>query len=411
MARLSFHQPTKSTRALAVAAGAVAACAIWAPVGARAATSGKHPWPQTNGDAALSRANLTESVLTRHAVKHVVLLKSLVPAPPNGPFGGATCTGIPVSSPLLQGNRVFDVGNGLVSMYNGRDGHLRWAENPDPTDVLSVLDLAIGHGLVVEGDQDCTSASDPDGELVAYNASTGAEVWRAAPGPFGGPLGQMVEYGRYVLAIGDSPGSGQVISARLVGSGTLVWSQQGCGPAVGLVVVHRVVVVNACQFTDPQSDLLEGVNVATGHVLWTRAGTWSVLRGSNAGANGHAYVVNPFGHIVDLNPATGHTRLKLDGATDVQVVDDHLVYAQCGAGETCAYSESTGVRAWRIAKAGTALAEADGVLYMSNGRLRNTSTGKTIVDLHYRTPSLAVGEGRIAVAQNGVLDVYGLPGS
>lgn len=99
-----------------------------APAGA---TTGQHPWAQTNGSAAMSRANLTESVLTRQTVVHAGFRRSL--ATPPADLADEYCNGPGVSSPLLKGKRVYDVAVDRISMYNATNGHLRWQAQISPS--------------------------------------------------------------------------------------------------------------------------------------------------------------------------------------------------------------------------------------------------------------------------------------
>jgi hypothetical protein len=69
---------------------------------------------------------------------------------------------------------------------------------------------------------------------------------------------------------------------------------------------------------------------------------------------------------------------------------------------------------WRTPHSGGLAAEADGVLYLSDGSAVSTASGATITSL-WDTDSataLVVGDGRIAVVNDPrVLDLYGLAGS
>jgi outer membrane protein assembly factor BamB len=418
---------------LAVIASAPLAGAAPHHVSATAAAM-PSPWAQTDGDAALSRANLTEKVLTRATVAQAGLDLNL-PAPTTG--SGCAAEGA-VSSPVLKGGRVYDIANGQVNMYTASTGLLRWSATPDPDFATSLLSLSVGDGLVVVGELDCESQSDPNGNIVAYDSTTGAQVWSTiAPQDAPcrqtgtclqvGPLDELVESGPYLVQTGATPGSGQVTSVYDVATGNQVWTQpnfnaSACGPAV---VVHSLVIHTICD-DDTATAPLEADSLATGQKVWRRGGTWQILRGSDQGSDGHVYVTrtrNIDGDLVttaprDLDATTGAPRFELTGSTSILAVDNYHVYAQCGGSQVCAFAEITGARQWHIADHSPLAAEAGGALYLADGKVVNTATGHTLIALWQGDATgIAVGNGRVAAAAStgqslpSALDVYGIVSS
>jgi hypothetical protein len=66
------------------------------------------PWPQTNANAAQSRANLTEKVLTPAALTKVGPLRSvLAPVRPQNP----ACDPMPITAPVLAGGYAYAMTN------------------------------------------------------------------------------------------------------------------------------------------------------------------------------------------------------------------------------------------------------------------------------------------------------------
>src|SRR4029077_8032903 len=110
-----------------VAVLALAASFVVTGVQPSLASTENSPWPQTNGNAAQSRVNLTEKVLTPAAVTKVRPLRSvLAPLRPQNPAGGPTG----ISAPVLAGGYVYAITNYKLSKYNAATGRLIWRTNP-----------------------------------------------------------------------------------------------------------------------------------------------------------------------------------------------------------------------------------------------------------------------------------------
>lgn len=401
-------QGTMLTRILAVLALAVSFAAI--TIGPSQAGSESSPWFDTNSNAAGSRANLTEKVLSPTAVPKVKYLRSVV-APPISPK--AQCDEN-VAAPVLVGGYLYVITDGSLSKYNAATGALVWRRIPDPTFGNFYTSLAVSGNLVVLGGSSCLSNSEPPGFLYAYNTSTGALVWSNLGGR---EIDDAVIATSYVITEGfDAIGS--VAQVFNLANGSFVWStQQGCGSGRTLaVVVALVVMSNGC---DAQSNAsLEANSLATGALLWSLPGKWGIQRGDLSGSAGkHLYATNPSGRTVALNPLTGQVQYSLNGAGGVLAVDTSRVYASCSSGQipaVCAYDINTGALDWQTQEYNVLVAEADGVLYLGNGEALNAATGQLITTIWGAPPfasAMAIGDGRIAVVSDPrVLDLYGLPG-
>lgn len=375
-------------------------------------------WSQADYDSALSRANLSEQVLTRTTVNRVHYLRSVV-SPADLPTQQG-CARNTIVTPVPTGGRLYAVANGRLTKYNPATGAIIWrhrltAGNEGTS--LNYQALAVADGLVVVGEDSCDSVSDPNGFVQAYQASTGARAWSQPIAPGGGALAAMVVSGAYVAAAGVSPGSGQVVSVRRLATGALAWdhSTDSCAPG-SVLVIDQLVISSRCGRN--LAPMLSANHLATGARAWSRPGAWQVQRGNLGGATGsHLYAADPSGAVVGLNPATGTTQYTLTGATTVLAVDASQAYAACGSQDVCAYRTATGNLKWD-AQLGTGsapalAAEAGDVLYLDQGFALNTGTGQTITTLWDGTATaLAIGNGRIAaVTDPRVLDLYGLPGS
>src|SRR5215472_8400296 len=203
-------------RTFAIATALAAGMAIMAGPAAAAGTSPRSPWSQTNYDSAQSRANLTEDTLTRATVTKVSYLRSLVaPLDPPPQLGCATDT---VVTPVLTGGAMYAVASGRLTNYNPATGAIIWRHRLTAGLDGTSLDnqaLSVAKGLVVIGENSCGSASDPNGFIQAFTATTGALKWSKPISPGGGALGAMVVSGAFVAAAGSSPGGGNVVSVPL----------------------------------------------------------------------------------------------------------------------------------------------------------------------------------------------------
>jgi len=374
------------------------------------ASAGPPGWYDTNASAAQSRANLAEKLLTPSSVTKVKYLRSAVSSP--YPRSGQCAGGI--VAPLPANGYLYAITNGRLSKYNPATGKLIWRKTPDPSFTEAYDSLAISANLILVGGSDCLSVSDPNGIVYAYNAATGAPVWKALPA---GPVDGVVALGSsYVVTAGESAAAAYVVSVFNLSNGKLIWSGDGCltsGPTEP-VVVGLVVIGYGCD--NQQLDTLQAWNLATGAPLWSLPTGWAPQRGDLAGSAGsHLYATDPSGTVVDLNPKTGQVEYSLSQAVNVLAVDTSRVYATCGSqGQSlCAYNTSTGALDWQktnLATPPTSAAEADGVLYLGTGAVLNAATGQRITKIG-ESP-VAVGDGRIvAVPDPRVIDLFGLPGS
>lgn len=379
---------------------------------ASATVTATSPWSQTDSNAAQSRANLTEKTLTRATVAKVQYLRS-VASPLNKQDDCASTS--PVVTPVLTGGDLYAMTNGQLSKYDAATGKLIWRVVPDPTFNGIYRALAVAHGLVVVGQLTCDSVSDPNGFVLAFNATTGAPAWSKPTTPEGGALDQMVVSGSDVIAAGTSPGSGNVVAVRKIATGAAIWHRvtNGCAPGTVLVVA-QLVVSYRCSQNDNAT--LSANKLTTGAQVWHLAGNWGLQRGdSDTTAARHLFVTNPQGTVVALNPLTGKVQYSLAGATGVLAVDATRAYANCGGLGVCAYAATSGKRSWHVQPGfvPASAAEAGGVLYLDQGIALNAGTGQTLATVWAGTASsFAVGDGRIAVVTDPrVLDLFGLPGS
>lgn len=126
MKRRTFMAAAMTTAAVLGMVGAVTPGIGTQPGLAATASS---PWSQTNSNAALSRANLTEKVLSRAAVIKVKYLRSVV-APPHSLEPAACPWQAAAAAPVLAGGYLYAITSGKISKYNAATGSLIWRKTP-----------------------------------------------------------------------------------------------------------------------------------------------------------------------------------------------------------------------------------------------------------------------------------------
>ena len=176
-------------------------------------------WSQTDYNAALSRANLYEKILTRTTVAKVVHLRSMTAPQPN-PNG---CDSQGYTAPVLGRRVLVSLAYGHVIKYNPRTGKVAWDITPDPTFSFDLIELSVAGGLVIVGQEYCGSASAPTGVVQAFKATTGALVWSQSHAPYPGraPARTMGVSGGYVVVAGASPETGNDVSVHRLTTGAL----------------------------------------------------------------------------------------------------------------------------------------------------------------------------------------------
>jgi putative pyrroloquinoline-quinone binding quinoprotein len=379
-------------------------------------------WTQADYNAALSRANPTERVLTRATAPGLRWLRSMA-APPAPQFGCRS----QVASPVLSGGSIYAATGDWLSKYSASTGRLIWRAASSPQPGYAGQSLAVVSGTAVVASVYCFSNSDPFGLIQTFSSATGAPGWTAHPlAAF-----NLAVSGGMVVVAGDVAGGSEVIAYHLT-NGARAWAIEdsecpslpvdGHSAPAAALVTSGLAVGYACPETGGRH--LAAWNLHTGARVWNRTGgNWTLQRGDTAtGTARHLYAINPAGTAVALDPHTGKTLYSLPGASRVLAVDASRAYAQCHSDQAleavCAYALSDGRLLWNAPTPDgvtvTLAAEAAGVLYTSQGQALNTGTGATLTTLWDEdspaATALAVGGGHIAaVTDPRVLDIYGLP--
>ena len=78
----------------------------------------------------------------------------------------------------------------------------------------------------------------------------------------------------------------------------------------------------SCGCDSEGNPTIQASNLATGAVVWSLPGRWTLQRGDLSGSAGrHLHATNPAGTVVSLNPQTGHAQYSLAPAVRVLAVD------------------------------------------------------------------------------------------
>jgi hypothetical protein len=393
----------------------VTATAMMATGGAAEATTPNSPWAQTDFNAAQSRANTGSSPLTPATIDSVAYLRSITAAPV--PPDDCVAAGPAVSAPVLSGGFFYAVLNGYLTKVDAATGATVWRIAPDPSFSTVYPALSVVDGLVVLGGVGCDSQSDPNGGVQAFNDSDGSVAWSTSMSPDGGALDHMVVSDGYVVAIGNSAGSGIILSVHRVASGARVWfkSFDNTCSYDNALVDHDLVVFTGCNNTTGKP-FLAANRLGTGARVWTRNGNFQLQAGDSDTSSGrHVYAVTSTHKLIDVDPTTGVTQHTLASAGSVIAVGPTRVFATCGSFAVCSYSLATGVRMWDVSAFYDSPlgAESGGVLYLDTGLALNTLTGVTLSTLWSDdATALVIGDGRIGVCTDSrVFDLYGLAGS
>src|SRR5215469_8196621 len=118
----SVHWRPIKVATIVVTALAAAGGSAGAKFAAQPAATTASPWSQTNYNAAQSRANLAETILTRAKIANIVHLRAITIQPKSV----AQSCSQQVDSLALPGSSVYAAGGGFVAKYNAASGRLLW---------------------------------------------------------------------------------------------------------------------------------------------------------------------------------------------------------------------------------------------------------------------------------------------
>jgi hypothetical protein len=371
------------------------------------------PWYSSDYNAAHSRANTAESTLTPTTVGNLAR-KGAIAASAQGFDCGPSTSG-PVRAVTEVGGYTYSLANNVVTKARTSTRAVVWRRVVGASSgSVYAVGMAYSSGLVIVGGLDCGSASDPNGDLVAVNAATGAVAWDIG---FSAGLNDFVVSSGTIVTAGYTLGSGGVVSAWRVSDGSPVWQRQNDGSNQRVAVVGGVVITTA-QDANTGAESMQGLSLGTGAVRWTVNGHWGLQAGDLSGSAGHSvFVTTAHGRINEFNPVTGaFVGAYPTTARNVLAVDASRVYATCAtrtiSAGVCGYSRATRAQVWIKADASTLAAVGGAVLYLADGTVRNSATGALLRSLWTGTAThLAEADSFVLAslsASNTKVQVYGL---
>ncbi|HEX8627890.1 MAG TPA: PQQ-binding-like beta-propeller repeat protein [Catenuloplanes sp.] len=331
------------------------------PAPARAATA---DWAHPGYTAGDTYYNPGESVINAGSIARVTSRWS-VDLPP------AEWYACPApSAPLVSGGRVFVTDKTGIGAYHPKTGAVLWHHAwPDLQDERTPH-LAVSGGLLLAGNTDCQSRSDPNGGLLALDVATGLERWHV---DFDPPVHSLVVDKGIAVVSGVSDSDQQEVTAFRVSDGAFRWRLLDYA-SVGVAANGRLLVSRVEGGVGTSA-----VSITTGKKLWSRAKTWTA-RGANP-AGDRFYVTAPDGALVCVKASTGSVVWSAPGTPGKIAADGKRVYRSVPGGIE-ALDARTGKRRW-ITALGAPTGQpvrAGGLLYTTVGAgpplgILNAATG------------------------------------
>jgi outer membrane protein assembly factor BamB len=262
------------------------------------------------------------------------------------------------SAPVTAGGRIFLTGRESLGAYAAKTGKTLWSfPYADPMDTATPR-LAVAGSTVLAATWGCQSQSDPDGDLYALDAATGALRWKAhtdAP-----DVTLVVDRG--VVVVGGEDASDDGTTAFDLVTGKKLWERSAAAATAGVSAAGTLLLTGADQNSSPQSTI--AVDITTGKTRWRTDRTWSVLA---ADPSGKFFLVDdPAGALLEVDAGTGKVVWTHDGLPGPVAADTERAYV-AGSTAVVALDLATGHTTWERNRGGTALRPvvAGGVVYVA----------------------------------------------
>jgi outer membrane protein assembly factor BamB len=263
-------------------------------------------------------------------------------------LGGSSRTERLSAPPIIVNGTLYviDTGQNLRAM-DAKTGRAMWsrslrpAKGPDRS--------AIGGGVAFADGR--VYAASGFGEIIAFDAQSGAEVWRArANAPF--HAAPTAAGGRVFAVTNDSE-----LVAVDAASGQVLWNYQAISEPARILAASSPAVVDDVVYAPFASGELVALQVTNGHRLWneqlTRTGKYTSLSAINdiAGrpvvSGGVIYAASHSGKIEAIDGRSGQAIWeRLVASTQTPCVVGDAVYVVTIEGELAAMDRQTGAAFW-----------------------------------------------------------------
>jgi len=283
-------------------------------------------WSQDGYGPGNTGNNPTEHVITAANVASLRYRWSLV-----SPVSRDSC--MAQSPPVVAGGRLFLTDQGGFAAYQAVTGARLWRKAMAVPADQETPKLAVAGSTLLAAADTCGSTSDPDGYLTAYNATTGAQRWTVHRDA---PMYRLVVDGN-VVVVGGGDASIDAVTAYRLSDGKQLWNRTGMDLAAGVSAGGRLLLSRA----DHSGAL--GVDLATGHTLWTVGAEWWVLAADPAGQR--FFAADPKGRLIALDAATGRPQWTVKDAGGEVAVDATRIYV-AHQDEVLALYTKNGKQAW-----------------------------------------------------------------
>ncbi len=152
----------------------------------------------------------------------------------------------PASTPTYADGKLYTVSlGGTLSCLNAKDGKLVWKKSYVSDFGGKVPTWGFGESVLVDGDKVIGAPGGAEAAIVAFNAKTGATIWKSAVGPVGGGNGYSSPVkatiggkDMYIVLLGDKAG----IVGVDVANGKLLWSYNKKPAAGGVAQIPTPIV-------------------------------------------------------------------------------------------------------------------------------------------------------------------------
>lgn len=223
-----------------------------------------------------------------------------------------SCSG--PSEPLVAGGRVFVTDEAGIAAFKLSTGAPLWHYDWAWPDDENTPHLAVSGSLLIAGNTQCQSQSDPGGAIVALNVVNGTEKWSTGNG---GPVESLVVDKGIVAVAGSSESSTAAVSGYRASDGKRLWTVYGYW-SPGVSAAGRLLV------SGTENQVVAALSITTGKKLWSKPGVGTALAANPAGDN--FYLADDDGGMVCIKASNGAKIWARNGTGGPIAADGKRVY-------------------------------------------------------------------------------------